>query len=152
MRTLTPHRIGKVIASGIAVTAALAFALFMLRPALLAQGGTEHWVGTRATAEVGRPQTLPAPIPGPAPFMASQCPPGPPPAATLMNFTNQTLRQIVHTSIGGSRIRIVLSNTYSTAPLTIGAAHEKDPRCQCECDPVRQAEEHSLPLRHPGLV
>lgn len=40
-----------------------------------------------------------------------------------MHFSNQTLRQIVHASIGGSRLRIVLSNKYGTAPLTIGAAH-----------------------------
>jgi lysophospholipase L1-like esterase len=33
------------------------------------------------------------------------------------------LRQIVHTSIGGSRVRVVFSNRYGTAPLTIGAAH-----------------------------
>src|SRR5262249_15958553 len=37
-------------------------------------------------------------------------------------FTNQTLRQIVHTSIGGSKARVVLSNAYGTAPVTIGAA------------------------------
>jgi len=40
-----------------------------------------------------------------------------------MHFTNQTLRQIVHASIGGSRVRVVLSNAYGTAPLTVGAAH-----------------------------
>lgn len=95
----------------------------MLRPALLAQGAVEHWVGTWATAEVGRPQTPPAPVPGPPPFMASQCPPGSPPAAAVLHFSNQTLRQIVHTSIGGSKVRVVLSNAYGTAPLTIGAAH-----------------------------
>ena len=40
-----------------------------------------------------------------------------------MHFNNQTLRQIVHTSIGGRRVRVVLSNTFGTSPLTIGAAH-----------------------------
>jgi hypothetical protein len=39
-----------------------------------------------------------------------------------MHFTNQTLRQIIHTSIGGSRVRVVLSNVYGTTPLTVGAA------------------------------
>jgi lysophospholipase L1-like esterase len=39
-----------------------------------------------------------------------------------MHFTNQTLRQIIHTSIGGSRVRVVLSNAYGTTPLTVGAA------------------------------
>jgi lysophospholipase L1-like esterase len=37
------------------------------------------------------------------------------------HFTNQTLRQVVHTSIGGSKARIVLSNAYGSAPMTIGA-------------------------------
>jgi lysophospholipase L1-like esterase len=36
---------------------------------------------------------------------------------------NQTLRQIVRTSLGGDRLRIVLANTFGTAPLQIGAAH-----------------------------
>jgi lysophospholipase L1-like esterase len=40
-----------------------------------------------------------------------------------VHFTNQTLRQIVRTSVGGSRLRVVLSNAFGTAPLTIGAAH-----------------------------
>jgi lysophospholipase L1-like esterase len=40
-----------------------------------------------------------------------------------MHINNQTLRQIVHTSIGGSKARVVLSNRYGTTPLQIGAAH-----------------------------
>jgi lysophospholipase L1-like esterase len=40
-----------------------------------------------------------------------------------LNFNNQTLRQIVRVSIGGERIRVVLSNTFGTAPLPVGAAH-----------------------------
>src|SRR5262249_15810432 len=40
-----------------------------------------------------------------------------------VHFTNQTLRQIVHTSIGGSKARVVLTNAYGTAAVTIGAAH-----------------------------
>jgi lysophospholipase L1-like esterase len=40
-----------------------------------------------------------------------------------LHFNNQTLRQIVRTSLGGNRARVVLSNTFGTAPLTIGAAH-----------------------------
>ena len=39
-----------------------------------------------------------------------------------MTASNQTLRQIVHTSIGGDRVRVVLSNAFGTAPLEIGAA------------------------------
>ena len=40
-----------------------------------------------------------------------------------MHVTNQTLRQIVHTSIGGSRARLVLSNAFGTAPLMVGAVN-----------------------------
>ena len=38
-------------------------------------------------------------------------------------FENQTLRQIVHTSIGGNKVRVRLSNAYGKQPVTIGAAH-----------------------------
>ncbi|MBV9634028.1 MAG: SGNH/GDSL hydrolase family protein [Methylobacteriaceae bacterium] len=36
---------------------------------------------------------------------------------------NQTVRQIVRVSLGGSRFRVVLSNEYGTSPLLVGAAH-----------------------------
>ena len=127
-RQFTWSRVG----SGIA--AALAIILFSLHPAVLAQSAGEHWVGTWATAEVGRPQIPSPPAPAFPPFMANQCPAAPAPAPVaappgqafaplpFMHFTNQTLRQIVHTSIGGSKARVVLSNVYGTDPLTIGAA------------------------------
>jgi len=38
-------------------------------------------------------------------------------------YANRTIRQIVHTSIGGDRVRIRLSNEYGDRPLVIGAAH-----------------------------
>ena len=73
----------------------------------------------------------------PAPSGAAPAAPAGPPAPTQaapggggrggfappVTMTNQTIRQIVHTSIGGSRIRVVLSNAYGTAPIDIGAAH-----------------------------
>src|SRR5262245_30656869 len=116
--------------------AALAFVIVRFDSGALAQGGSaDRWVGTWATAEVGRPQN-PVPPAGPPlrPFMASKCPApatppvAPPPGQTFapppyVHFTNQTLRQIVHTTIGGSKARVVLSNAYGTAPVTIGAAH-----------------------------
>lgn len=102
----------------------VALVLLAIHPAILAQGGSnERWVGTWSTAEIGRPQTPPAPPPALPPFQPSQCPAAPPAAPAFMHFNNQTLRQIVHTSIGGSIVRVVLSNVYGTAPLTIGAAH-----------------------------
>ena len=39
------------------------------------------------------------------------------------DFTGKTLREIVHTSVGGSRVRIWLSNRFGTEPLHIGTAH-----------------------------
>ena len=116
----------------------LVFASGALEPASRAQAPAERWVGTWSTALVGRPQTPPPPAPpGPAPFMQSACPAPaapatppavPPPGVTFapppfVHFTNQTLRQIVRASLGGSRLRVVLSNTFGSAPLTIGAAH-----------------------------
>jgi lysophospholipase L1-like esterase len=38
-------------------------------------------------------------------------------------YENQTLRQIVHTSIGGQSVRVRLSNEYGTQPLVVGEAH-----------------------------
>jgi lysophospholipase L1-like esterase len=39
------------------------------------------------------------------------------------NITGQTLREIVHTSVGGQQTRIWLSNRFGNGPLYIGAAH-----------------------------
>ncbi len=127
-----PRTNARKIVIGIAVASALATTNF----AALAQG-TEHWVGTWATSETARAQVPALPVPQPAPFMANQCPPPPAPAVPpvqpapgqtfspppFVHFTNQTLRQIVHTSIGGSKARVVLTNAMGTTPLTIGAAH-----------------------------
>ena len=87
---------------------AVALALYVLtgNTPVVAQGGrAEHWVGTWATAVVPRPQAAPGGR-GPA----------------QLNFNNQTVRQIVHTSLGGDRVRVVLSNAFGTAPLQVGAA------------------------------
>jgi lysophospholipase L1-like esterase len=40
-----------------------------------------------------------------------------------LEFENQTLREIVHTSIGGAAVRVRLSNAYGKQPVEIGAAH-----------------------------
>ena len=120
-----------------ALRLALTFVLLCSVRDTFAQSGlADRWVGTWTTAEVGRPQT-PAPPTAPplAPFMVNaRCPaPATPPVAPppgqvfapppYVHFTNQTLRQIVRTSIGGSKVRVVLSNAYGTAPVTIGGAH-----------------------------
>jgi lysophospholipase L1-like esterase len=49
-------------------------------------------------------------------------PAGPPPSSATMTVANQTLRLIVHASVGGSRVRIRVSNEMGSGALTLGAA------------------------------
>jgi lysophospholipase L1-like esterase len=49
-------------------------------------------------------------------------PAGPPPEATTQVFHDQTLRLIVHASIGGTRARIRVSNEFGATALRLGAA------------------------------
>ena len=44
-------------------------------------------------------------------------------AAAKLEFANQTLREIVHTSIGGGSVRVRLSNAYGHTSAPIGSAH-----------------------------
>lgn len=64
--------------------------------------GDAHWVGTWASS----PQLVDKSSAPPAPGLA-----------------NTTLRQIVHVSIGGQRIRVRFSNAFGATPLTIVSAH-----------------------------
>jgi lysophospholipase L1-like esterase len=66
---------------------------------------TPHWVGTWSSS--------PQPIWGPDFFAGLKYP---------RNLWNQTVRQISRVSIGGPRIRVVLSNEYGQMPVPIGAA------------------------------
>ena len=43
--------------------------------------------------------------------------------AQKLAFQNQTLREIIHTSIGGDTVRVRLSNAFGPEPVEIGAAH-----------------------------
>ena len=60
-----------------------------------------------------------------APWIATWgvAPAGPPAPENVLALTDQTLRLVVHTSTGGSRVRIRVSNQFGTTPLAIGAAH-----------------------------
>jgi lysophospholipase L1-like esterase len=40
----------------------------------------------------------------------------------VRTYSNQTLRLIVHPTLAGERLRVVLSNNFGTAPLVVGAA------------------------------
>ncbi len=87
----------------------LVFVVALFGQPAIAQNGNEHWVSTWAASPLLR--ALPAQQqPNAAPL-----PPN--------SFTNQTLRMIVRTSIGGRRIRLQLSNAYGSSALTVGAAH-----------------------------
>src|SRR4029077_1996895 len=43
--------------------------------------------------------------------------------ASTAQYNNQTIREIVHTSIGGNQVRVRIANTFGSAPLVIGEAH-----------------------------
>src|ERR1700684_4376808 len=103
----------------------LIFALVTFSSCILAQPGSEHWVSTWATSPQ-QPRAFPAPRP-PAPAAppagATPTPPAPPRPVAIASCHNQTVRMIAHTSIGGRRVRIELSNAFGSTPLVIGAAH-----------------------------
>lgn len=73
---------------------------------------SQRWIGTWAAA--------------PQPAM-----PG-----TVRTFRNQSLRLIVHTSAGGMKVRIKISNTVGDRPLLIGGAHIARRTTAAEIDPT----------------
>ena len=97
----------------------LALVLLTAIPAAAQNPASEKWVATWATALVARAQPAPPPAGAPAAAGRQGGPGGQPP----VTVSNQTLRQIVRTSVGGSRVRVVLSNAFGTAPIEIGGAH-----------------------------
>jgi lysophospholipase L1-like esterase len=66
---------------------------------------SSHWVATWGAS--------PAPQLGDAAQMR----------AAKLEFNNQTLREIVHTSIGGDTVRLRLSNAYGAQTLDVGSVH-----------------------------
>ncbi len=89
-----------VLAAGALALASLALPLSVHADNKGLWDTSQQWVGTWGTA-----------------------PAGPPLPAQMQTFNDQTLRLIVHTSIGGSQVRIRVSNELGTTPLRIGAAH-----------------------------
>src|ERR1041385_3440270 len=51
--------------------------------------------------------------------------PKPPPDSLdrVPTYADRTIRQVVHTTLGGERLRIRLTNEYGERPLVIGAVH-----------------------------
>ena len=85
-------------------------------PGAFAQSANQHWIPTWAASPQPR-----AGGPARAPQAGAK---GTAPApAQLTSFNNQTVRMVVPTSIGGSRVRVEFSNAYGTSALTIGEAH-----------------------------
>lgn len=62
----------------------------------------ECWIGTWASGQQLAEQHNNPPLPG---------------------LANNTLRQVVHATLGGSRIRVQFSNKYSSGPITINSVH-----------------------------
>lgn len=82
-----------------AAAALLTLGCIALAPAVIAKGRHDAgvWVGTWSAS----PQAVAAPI----------------------QINGQTVRQIVHTSLGGDRVRVRLSNAYGASALVIGSVH-----------------------------
>jgi lysophospholipase L1-like esterase len=57
-------------------------------------------------------------------------------AGNPQTFRKQSLRLIVHTSAGGTKVRVKISNTYGDQPLVIGSAHIARRTAAAEIDPI----------------
>ena len=116
------------------VVCSVALALTTLSISASAQS---HWVATWAASQqkpmptFARPGTPPtrtvAPSPNAPPVQAATQPTPPPPArpapAPPRSFNNQTVRMFMRASIGGSTVRVHLSNAFGAGPIYIGSAH-----------------------------
>jgi lysophospholipase L1-like esterase len=95
----------------------------------LAANAQDHWVATWAASPQSAsfdfprpPQNATAAKNSPEPKQGTQAK-QPSPFSLPPKIENQTVRMIVHTSIGGTRARVRVSNAYSTGPLVVGSIH-----------------------------
>jgi lysophospholipase L1-like esterase len=102
-----------------ALVFAWCFAVFVAL-ASPAPGAQRHWIPTWAASPQAAVIVMPGITNRPAPAGQANRPPLFPPPPS---FENQTVRMIVRSSIGGSQVRVQLSNTFGPAALRIGAAH-----------------------------
>jgi len=105
----------------------LGFSLIMIE-SLSGQSNTrplENWVATWATAQDMAPTVRERPVIPPGTKMPDfRSMRGPRPSQTVPAIAgNQTIRMIVHTSIGGNKLRIELTNAFGKSPVSIGNAH-----------------------------
>src|SRR5215472_4432140 len=90
------------LAAGVLLVSALGVLALTTPSSLSSAGATrdgERWIGTWATA------------------------PQPALPRSVQTFRNQSLRLVVHTSAGGTKVRIRISNTFGDQPVLIGGAH-----------------------------
>ena len=94
----------RIAENGIIVLALACAVAALVRPKHTAEARAEngHWVGTWASSPQLQDPLDALPSPG---------------------FADATLRQIVHVSIGGRRIRVRFSNLFGATPLMIPSAH-----------------------------
>jgi lysophospholipase L1-like esterase len=97
------------------VSRALLLFLLSLFSAIGAAQFSTHWVGSWA---------------------ASQQEPEPHNALSADDLKDATLRQVVHLSIGGTELRVRLSNRFGTAPLHFAAVHIARPTTPGNIDPA----------------
>ncbi len=88
----------------ICIAAVMTISVFAERYANAAISGGNDWITTWAASPAPR-----WPEGNPAPFGVPE------------TLEGQTIRQVARISVGGSKVRIVLSNEYGVGPLTIGA-------------------------------
>ena len=110
-------------------------------PAARGQGAAPPAPGIQAPAAAPtQTPAPPAPAQAPAPPQAAPAAPGGAAAGRAagpgggggrgggrggppVTINNQTVRQILHTTLGGDRVRVVFSNAFGTAPVQVGAVH-----------------------------
>ncbi len=104
---------------------ALSLATTALLVAQTRTANPEKWVATWATAQEMAPSKPDRPVISPdvkRPDFRNMH--GPRPSQVVPTIApNQTVRMIVHTSIGGNRLRIELANAFGKEPVVIGGAH-----------------------------
>jgi len=95
--------------AGHAAALALGLAAVAAQPAIDGrQPAPGRWVGSWYAAPAAR--------------VDSAAPPTGTSGQSLLHFRNQTLRQIAHLTLGGTRLRVVVANTFGTKELRVGAA------------------------------
>jgi lysophospholipase L1-like esterase len=86
---------------------------------------SQHWVGTWATSQ------------------QAVDPPNQPGVADAL-LTDTTVRQVVHVSLGGDELRLELSNTFGSKPLTLDAVHLALPAGGAPNSAIDPATDHAV--------